>query len=158
MAKKINSEYLIKTDESFNIKIGTSDKKNPEVIYVILSSYIIPLNDDVNEETIVEFEKTLRKYLKNLLIKNNFCTKDIIVVVDAAVNRMSYGKQTFLEIQIYFKPSEISLLKYNKNFKNISDLIYKNYIIDIINFTKANLTSEQISMSKIKRKTIYREI
>ena len=32
MAKKINSEFKISNDSSFSITMGTSNKKNPEVI------------------------------------------------------------------------------------------------------------------------------
>ena len=156
MIKKINSEYSIKNDDLINIKIGTSDKKNPEVIYTALSTYIVPLNEDIDEETISEFDNLLKKHIKNLIKTDNLCTKDIIVVVDAAVGRMSCGKQTFLEIQIYFKPSELTLKQYNKKFKDISTEIYKHYIINIISFIKNKLIEEDLTLSKIKSKTIYR--
>ena len=41
MAKKINSEYIIENNSEFIVTMGTSDKKNPEVIYSIISTYIM---------------------------------------------------------------------------------------------------------------------
>ena len=41
MEKKINSEIKIH-DNDFKIKIGTTNKKNPETLYVQIGTYIKP--------------------------------------------------------------------------------------------------------------------
>jgi hypothetical protein len=158
MAKKINSEYTKSDSEYINILMGTYNKKNPDVIYTSLSTYITPISENVSEDTIIDFEKDLRKNIKSLLHNDTFCGKNAIIVVDIPVNRMSCGKETFLDIQVYFRPSSENIVKYKNSFKEISEIIYNKYVISIIDFIYASLNNENILMSKSKGKTIYREM
>jgi hypothetical protein len=158
MAKKINSEYTKSDSEYINILMGTYNKKNPDVIYTSLSTYITPISENVSEDTIIDFEKDLRKNIKSLLHNDTFCGKNVIIVVDIPVNRMSCGKETFLDIQVYFKPSSENIVKYKNSFNEISEIIYNKYVISIIDFIYTSLNNENILMSKSKGKTIYREM
>ena len=158
MAKKINSEYTKSDSEYINILMGTYNKKNPDVIYTSLSTYITPISENVSEDTIINFEKDLRKNIKSLLHNDTFCGKNVIIVVDIPVNRMSCGKETFLDIQVYFRPSSENIVKYKNSFKEISEIIYNKYVISIIDFIYTSLNNENILMSKSKGKTIYREM
>ena len=62
MAKKINSEYKITDNENFTVTMGTYNKKMPEVVYSILSTYITPNNDDVDENFFNEVPKNIKKH------------------------------------------------------------------------------------------------
>lgn len=157
MAKKINSEYVVKnTISNFNILLGTSNKKKSDVIYTTLSSYITPTNEDIDEEYIVLLDKQLKKYIKSLFAQDRICEKDFIVVVDIATNRMTVGKPTFLDVQIYFKPLNGILIDNNYNFKKISEKIYQEYVLKIVKFLEREISEKDFILSKTK--TIYTEI
>ena len=132
MVKKINSEYKIKSNDSFTVTMGTSNKKNPEVIYSILSAYITPENEIFNENIFDDLTKRIKKDLKLSISKNNICNSDIIVVSDVASNRMVVGKQSYFDMQIYFKPQKTNIIYKNNNFKNISDVLYNTYVKNIV--------------------------
>ena len=61
MAKKINSEYIIENNSEFIVTMGTSDKKNPEVIYSIISTYITPNEEEINEKIFDNIFTTTKK-------------------------------------------------------------------------------------------------
>lgn len=116
--KKINSEVKI-DNNLFKIKIGTTDKKNPNVIYVEIGSYISPIEDiDAYTLHIEEIEKSTKNYLTDLLNKNESYEKDFIFISDVADERITKGKRSYIEMQIFVKPK----LKLNcQKFSEISN-------------------------------------
>lgn len=157
--KKINSEYKITLDNSpFSVVMGTSNKKNPEVIYTILSTYISPLTDEFDDDSYNEIEKSIKKYVRNILSQNNVCERDAIVVCDIALNRVFVGKQSFLDVQIYFKPTKNTIESKKRNFKDISKTIYDVYVKDIIEFAEKLLNNHDLELSKDKHKIVKEAI
>lgn len=159
MAKKINSEFNIKSNSlNFNIKMGTSNKKNPEVIYTTLTSYITPLNDYDYNIFLSVLNKGIKKYIKTINAIKNKCERDLIVIVDIATNRLEIAKPSYLDIQIYLKPTNEVKLRHKYNFKNISEELYDNYIHDTIKYIEKTLSEYNYVVSKTKNKTIYTKI
>lgn len=159
MAKKINSEYKVKNeDSSFIVTMGTSNKKNPEVIYSVLSTYITPSSEEINEEFLEKVPKNIKKNLKSTISKYGLCEKDVIVVSDVATSRMLYGKQSYFDMQIYFKPQKDILLSKNRKFKDISEDIYKTFVKDIANNIEISLNTNGFLTSKNKDKRVTKAI
>lgn len=152
MKKKINSEYKVNNTNSFIVTMGTSNKKNPEVIYSVISTYITPNTDDINETIFDTVSKNIKKNLKSSIREFGLCENDIIVVSDVAANRMLKGKQTYFDMQIYFKPQKNTLETNNKKFKTISDNIYNTYVKDIVNDIEITFKTNGFDMSKNKSK------
>ena len=150
MIKKINSEYKVNNSSPFTVTMGTANKKNPEVIYSVLSTYITPNTDEINESIFDIVSKNTKKSLKNSIMKFGLCENNIIVVSDVAANRMLKGKQSYFDMQIYFKPQKnIPTLK-NKKFKDISDSIYNTYVKNIVSDIESTLKTNGFTMSKNK--------
>ena len=150
MVKKINSEYKVNNTSPFTVTMGTSNKKNPEVIYSVLSTYITPNTDEINESIFDIVSKNTKKSLKNSIMKFGLCENNIIVVSDVAANRMLKGKQSYFDMQIYFKPQKnVPTLK-NKKFKDISDSIYNTYVKNIVSDIESTLKTNGFTMSKNK--------
>jgi hypothetical protein len=159
MAKKINSEYSINNNTvNLNISLGTSNKKNPEVVYAALTSYITPTHEDFDEEYFLKFDKHIKSHLKTLFAQNSICYNDLIVVVDIATNRMMYDKPSYLDIQIYFKPKKEIILSCKNSFKTISETLYNAYVLDTVKYIERMLVEKGFELSKTKAKTIYTEI
>lgn len=150
MVKKINSEYKVNNTSPFTVTMGTANKKNPEVIYSVLSTYITPNTDEINESIFDIVSKNTKKSLKNSIMKFGLCENNIIVVSDVAANRMLKGKQSYFDMQIYFKPQKnVPTLK-NKKFKDISDSIYNTYVKNIVSDIESTLKTNGFTMSKNK--------
>lgn len=159
MPKKINSEYSVKTtDSNFNIVLGTSNKKNPEVIYTSLTAYITPSYEDFDELFLIRFDKVIKSYLRELLTQNNMSINDTIVVVDIASNRMMCGKPSFLDIQIHIKLKKDILTLNNANFKVLSEMIYNKISLNVAKYIEHALIDKDFNLSKTKNNTIYTEI
>ena len=71
---------------------------------------------------------------------------------------MIYNKQTYLDIQIYFKPTKETLETRKKSFKNISNEIYETYIKDLAKNAEHILTTNDFSLSQTKNKTVHESI
>ena len=150
MVKKINSEYKVNNTSPFTVTMGTANKKNPEVIYSVLSTYITPNTDEINESIFDIVSKNTKKSLKNSIMKFGLCENNIIVLSDVAANRMLKGKQSYFDMQIYFKPQKnVPTLK-NKKFKDISDSIYNTYVKNIVSDIESTLKTNGFTMSKNK--------
>jgi hypothetical protein len=159
MPKKINSEYSVKTtDSNFNIVLGTSNKKNPEVIYTSLTTYITPSYEDFDELFLTRFDKVIKSYLRELLTQNDMSINDTIVVVDIASNRMMCGKPSFLDIQIHIKLKKDILTLNNANFKVLSEMIYNKISLNVAKYIEHALIDKDFNLSKTKNNTIYTEI
>ena len=152
MAKKINSEYKITDNENFTVTMGTYNKKMPEVVYSILSTYITPNNDDVDENFFNEVPKIIKKTLKSRINNYGICDNNVIVVSDVAVNRMFKGKQSYFDMEIYFKPTQETLKNKDKIFKHISNDIYNVYVKNIVNDIEKEFKNNGFIISKLKNK------
>jgi hypothetical protein len=150
LRKKINSECKF-NDNFFKIKMGTTDKKNPETIYAELGTYIIPsTNKKTYNEDILFFEKKVRHFLKNKIKASDLCYSDnFIVVVDIANERINCNKKSYLEIQIFFK-TKINNTEKNI-FKILSNSIYNKYIKDVLTFIKDDLENSGYCYTKNKK-------
>lgn len=147
MAKKIHSEVKF-LDSDFKIKICTIDKKNPEIIYTQIETYLKPIEKkQIYSDEIIDFDKKSKKYLQNKLIKSEKYNKDFIFVVDIADERISVDKKSFLEIQIHLKRKD----KKNETFKDLSKELYIDYISDFISYIKNNLNEIGFEYFKNKK-------
>lgn len=146
--KKINSEKKI-DNELFNVIIGTTDKKNPEVIYFEIWLYITPTtkqNTYVNQ--IEKIEKTIKNNLHEIIDNSDLCKQDFIMVQETAVDRIIDGKKSYIGFQIFVKPKNIS--KYKK-FSEVTDKFTNEFLVKVIPMIKDNIVNNGFKCYK-KRK------
>lgn len=133
--KKIHSEINF-YDTDFKVKICTTNKKNPEIVYIQLGTYLKPLEKkSIYTNEIDFFDKNSKKFLRNKLKHSLSYDNDFIFIIDIADERMNIDKKSFLDIQIHIKRSNND----EKNFKNISKKLYNECVLDFISFIKENL-------------------
>lgn len=143
----INSEQKYQ-NANFKIKVGTNNKKKPEVIYIQLGTYIEPTETkDSFSNFIYTFNKEVKHYISNLINEKNNCHKDFILITDIADERIALNKKSYLDLQIYIKP-----INYKKEiFKNIAKKIYEDYVIDVTSFIETELNINDIKCYKTKK-------
>jgi hypothetical protein len=145
MKKTINSEQKY-SNSTFKVKVGTTNKKNPETIYIELGTYVKPLEGmESFSDYFINFDKKTKYFINSLNKNKNICEKDFILITDVADERINKGKKSYLDLQIFLKPKKKEI------FKNIADNIYNDYITDIILYIKNELKENNIECYKTKK-------
>lgn len=141
--KKINSEIKV-NNSNFKIKVGTTDKKNPSIIYIEIGSYITPLKEsDSYSKEIEEMRKSIKKHLLTVLPDKNF-----IFTTDVASDRMAKGKKSYLEMQLHMRTFYNNEVKYFENMVGVIRDTYLTY--NIIPYIENRLKEQGFEYSKTK--------
>lgn len=144
--KTINSE--VKIDSSlFTLKIGTTDKKNPKVVYIDGGAYISPSDAT---EPFSNFIENIKLEVKTGLTKMIKTKKDfgdnIMFILDVADARIERNKKSHLSFQIYLRLSnEIG------SFNNVVDFYKKNYNNEITTLLANKISKNGFVLTKTKR-------
>ena len=105
MAKRLNTETKFKNG-GFKVKIGTTNRLNPNTIYIDLGGYIIPQEDKTSyDENVLGLDKMLNKSIKKQLTNNKYFDKKYICVTETAQDRMKKGKSSYISLQCHLKQS-----------------------------------------------------
>ena len=147
IGKNIHSEIKF-SDNDFKVKICTINKKNPDILYTQIGTYLKPIEKkNLYTEEFEIFDKISKKYLQKKLKNSSLYNNEFILVIDIADERINVNKKSFLDIQIHFKCKN----RNNKNFKEISNNLYEDCIVDYLSFVKNNLTSFGFEYFKNKK-------
>lgn len=104
--KRIKSESKFQ-DNDFKIKIGTMDKKNPEVVYIELGSYISPKEEkETYKPYISRIEKKTKSLIEDVIQESGMCKNGLIFVSDIADERIAMNKKSYFEMQVFVKPTD----------------------------------------------------
>ena len=104
--KRIKSESKFQ-DNDFKIKIGTMDKKNPEVVYIEFGSYISPNEEkEVYKPYISRIEKKTKSLIEDVIQESGMCKNGFIFVSDIADGRIAMNKKSYFEMQVFVKPTD----------------------------------------------------
>ena len=158
MPKKINSEHKVDCASNFNVTGGTSDKKNPQIIYYSIGTYVTPTKEMDYHSCMSKMEKVIKKEIKDVISERYSCYLEHIVVMEIAEKWIGVGKPSYLDFQIYFKPLRCVIEEEGNDFRRLSNRIYNEYIIEILSRIQGHLLNGGFLQSKTKTKAaaIYR--
>lgn len=147
--KKIGS--VIKLDNNdIKLKIGTIDKKNPEVIYLEGGFYIKPIIQKENYKSdIEEIKSVFQDLVKDYISKTNDFKNDYMLFIDVADDWIMADKKSFLSFQVYLKPSN-EILEQKQNFTKLVSYLEEENVYDT-SFIKNVFESHGYSVYKTKR-------
>ena len=147
MNKKINSEINF-SDSDFKIKIGTTNKKNPETLYIQIGTYIKPSEIKSSYvDDVMLFDKSSKYFFKDKLKTSDIYNKNFILITDVAEERINTKKKSFMEMQIHLKRNKND----KKTFKIISKELYTEYISDFVLFLKETFNKKGFEYYKTKK-------
>lgn len=130
--KKIGS--IIKfNNKDMKLKIGTVDKKNPEVIYLEGGFYVKPIVQKEKNEykyDINQIKNVFEDLIKDCINKEHMFDKEYMFFSDIAYEWLKLDKESFLSFQIYLKPST-NILEKEKNFSNVMKYVKDNFNYNI---------------------------
>ena len=128
---RLNSEKTI-NHELFKIKIGTTNKINPKVIYVEGRTFIQPLNEKNSYTTeLTGIKRGFNKIIQNFIESNDLFSKKYILDFQVAQSGISTLKRSFLSFQFLLKQkNEENVLKL-KDIKQKSECDIQNVLNDL---------------------------
>lgn len=125
-------------NKKFRLKMGTMNKKEPQVIYVEGRGFIVPLNEiTTNDKISFLFKKEMFSIIKrNLIAQDNF-DKRFILDLQIADSSIKINKKTYLWFQFLLKQKELKFFDIDIIKKESMPLI-NSIINDFLEFMKKN--------------------
>lgn len=143
---RLNSEKKIE-NEDFKIKIGTTNKLNPIIIYVEGRSFITPTEErEEYGKEISEIKHVLKHSISSHLQTTNKFDNKYIVDFQIASNGIQLNKKSFLSFQFLMRQNKDNVLKLAE-VKNISSEM----VLDIVNDLKNSIIEHGFLLSKSKK-------
>lgn len=150
--QRLNIEKKIKND-FFNIKIGTVNRLNPQVIYFEVRTFISPMEEYGNYNYVFSsLRKELSRNLTEKLSNNKYFNKKFILDFQVANSGVKVNKKSYLTFQLFLKQNG-NELKELKEIKKISEP----FMTEILNELKQNIIDFNFSITKTKKENIYCE-
>lgn len=146
MAIRTNSEKKIE-HSLFKLKIGTTNKIKPEVIYLDGKTFISPNEelDSYNKEICSIKRKFHETIQHNLSLSDNFASK-YILNFKVAENGITPSKKSFLSFEFLFRQKDVKhLLKLNDAKKAANNMI-ENILGDVTD----EIVKNNFNVSKTK--------
>jgi hypothetical protein len=108
---RLNSESTIDND-IFNLKIGTTNRLTPQVVYLEGRTFISPLESQESyRKEISSIELGFRRLLNERLGKNSFFSPKYIMDFQVANSGLKPGKMSFLSFELLVKQCGKDLYK-----------------------------------------------
>lgn len=148
--KRTNVEKRLKND-FFNIKLGTVNKNNPEVIYFEVRTFISPLEENNNYSQVFAFlKKEFSKKISDSLKLNDFFSEKYILDFQIANSGIRINKKSYLSFQLFLKQKS-EIIKDLKEIKKIAEP----FLVNLLNEFKNDIIGNNFSITKTKKETIY---
>jgi len=122
MIKKGKEIKMGKTYKDYKVTAGTVDSKNPTSVYINISAWGEPTNENTDNyvSVIGSLKKEVKKYIHNNL-PLSFSKNRTIVDLDMRESGIAYGKRSFMscEVTLYQRTSTSDDLLRSKELKKV---------------------------------------
>lgn len=143
---RLNTEKRLDHD-TFNLKIGTTNKLNPSVVYIEGKAFISPEEDkDDYSHDISEIKHSLRKSISSELEKTNAFDGKFILDFQVATNGIAAKKKSFMSFQFLLKQNHEKVKKLSEVKEESSDMILK-----IANDLRDEISGHGFKIAKTKK-------
>ncbi len=146
MGVRLNSEKRIE-NEDFKLKIGTTNKVNPLVIYVEGKAFISPVEEkDGYSRDISEIKHYFKRSISSNLAGSNIFDTKYILDFQVASSGISVNKKSFLSFQFLLRQKGEKVMKLT-DVKTASEGMISN----IVESLKETITEHNFELSKTKK-------
>lgn len=121
--KRVAKQYLIVNDKNIRVSYGTTDKKNPSVIYARAKGNVKPFENKRNYNTDIQaLKREFKNFVKNKVNKlPKLETDKILCSIDITENGLVYEKNGHMRYEIFIKPKEARQLEdYENDMKELT--------------------------------------
>lgn len=136
---KKGKQLMVKNFTNYNVVTGTVDNKNPKALYVSVSAWADPLDEDRTNwgSVIKRLTKQIKSELHKNLDPNLFLVDRSIVDFDMRESGISFGKRTYMNCEITFYQKHNFKLQEKRVEKALDDIlenVIRNVFDDTIHF------------------------
>lgn len=146
MGVRLNSEKKIEND-SFKLKIGTTNKINPMVIYVEGKAFISP-EDDKEDYTkdIAEIKHVFKQSISDGLCTTDVFDNKYIIDFQVASSGIAVNKKSFLSFQFLVRQKKDNIMKLTDVKARTEGMI-----LSIVDSLKNAILEHNFSLTKTKK-------
>jgi hypothetical protein len=144
---RLNSEKKIEHN-FFKLKIGTTNKINPNVIYIEGRTFIKPLyeKDNYNPD-IINIKRRFNRFLQNYVNNSDIFSNKFILDFQVAQSGIAVNKRSFLSFQFLLKQKNDNNILKLKDIKNNTESEIKNILDELIK----EIEKSDFEVSKTKK-------
>lgn len=143
---RLNSEKKIDA-ENFKLKIGTTNKINPVVVYIEGRTFICPQEEkDDYSRDISEIKHNFSRAISKYVGESEQFDKKFIVDFQVATKGISLNKKTFLSFQFLLRQNRDNILKL-KDLKPSAEKM----VLNIVGALEQNIVNHNFVISKTKK-------
>jgi len=142
---RLNTEKKIDS-ENFKLKIGTTNKINPLVVYIEGRAFISPQEskEDYSQD-ISEIKYNFKRAISNGLQESTLFDKNFIVDFQVASKGVSLNKKSFLSFQFLLRQNKNNVLKL-KDLKPTAEPFIKG----VVNVLEESINKHNFIVTKTK--------
>ena len=144
---KIIKEKNLNIEKDMNIKYGTSQRKNPEVIYLSNKFWLLPNNSMDFENVFEDIKENFQMLLTSILRNSQKWHNKFISDFDIKFNGLQPNKKSFVSIEFYIRQKGEMI----QDFKSLEDDIVNDFK-PLFENLKEDLLNYNFSVSKTKYK------
>lgn len=115
-----------------NLKYGSTNKDNPEIVYVLGKAWVSPNFNGEYESILNSIQLDFRKKIKNIVTESNVFENKFVLDFDLNSINMKKDKKKFLSFDLFLKQNKSNVMKLKElntilsnNIGNLAnDLVY----------------------------------
>lgn len=122
--KRLNKEYKICSDKTIELIYGSTNKNNPQVIYISGKCWISPSFCGDYETILNNIKKEFIRYINKFIKFDKIFDNKFILDFDINIDSLNLNTKKYLSFNIFFKQKDevIYSLKNEKLFSNFYQL------------------------------------
>ena len=117
--KRKNKEYIMPSINGVSIKYGTTDKTNPQVVYITGKTWVKPTKKIDFHESIGDIRKRMEKRILNRLKTVDGMDNKYIFDLDINPLNMKVGNSKFMTFNIFLRQNKGNV----RSLKNVGGLL-----------------------------------
>ena len=130
--KRLNKEIKLNVCDNMNLKYGSTNKDNPEIVYVLGKAWVSPKFNGDYESILNGIQNNFRKKIKNIVMESNIFENKFVLDFDLNSTNMEKDKKKFLSFDLFLKQDKNNVIKLKElntiisnNIGNLAnDLVY----------------------------------
>ena len=109
--KRLNKEIKLNVCNHMNLKYGSTNKDNPEIVYVLGKAWVSPKFNGDYESILNGIQNNFRKKIKNIVTESNIFENKFVLDFDLNSTNMEKGKKKFLSFDLFLKQDKSNVIK-----------------------------------------------
>ena len=130
--KRLNKEIKLNVSNHINLKYGSTNKDNPQIVYILGKAWISPKFNGEYESILNGIQNNFRKKIKKNVMESNIFENKFVLDFDLNSTNMEKGKKKFLSFDLFLKQNSNNVIKLKElnsilsnNVRSIAnDLVY----------------------------------